>query len=59
MKTYKGQIKYLMDTPHPTNLTAAKWCDRVAVINAGQVYLKKGAKAMSKEEIIVKVIMAQ
>jgi hypothetical protein len=39
---YKDQIKYLMDTPQPTNLTTAEWCDRVAVINAGQIYLSKG-----------------
>ncbi len=53
---HKGQIKYLVDTPQPTNLTTAEWCDRVAVINAGLVSLKKGAKAMTEEEVIKKVI---
>jgi hypothetical protein len=53
---HKDQIKYLMDTPQPTNLTTTEWCDRVAVINAGLVYLKKGGKAMTEEEVIEKVI---
>jgi hypothetical protein len=53
---HKDQIKYLVDTPQPTNLTTAEWCDRVAVINAGLVYLKKGGKAMTEEEVIEKVI---
>ncbi len=53
---YKDQIKYLVDTPQPTNLSTAEWCDRVAVINAGLIYLKKGAKMMSEEDIIEKVI---
>ncbi len=53
---YKDQIKYLVDTPQPTNLSTAEWCDRVAVINAGLIYLRKGAKMMSEEDIIEKVI---
>jgi hypothetical protein len=53
---YTDQIKYLVDTPQPTNLSTAEWCDRVAVINAGLIYLKKGAKAMTEEDIIEKVI---
>ncbi len=36
--------------------TTAEWHDRVAVINAGLVYLKKGAKAMNEEEVIKKII---
>ena len=43
---YKDQIKYLVDMPQPPNLSTAEWCDRVAVINAGLIYLKKGTKAM-------------
>jgi hypothetical protein len=35
-----------VDTPQPTNLSTAEWCDRVAVINVGLIYLKKGAKTM-------------
>jgi hypothetical protein len=53
---HRDQIKYLVDTPQPTNLTTAEWCDRVAVINAGLVYLKKGAKAITEGEVIKKVI---
>ena len=53
---YKDQIKYLVDTPQPTNLSTTEWCDRVAVINAGLIYLKKGAKMLSEEDIIEKVI---
>jgi len=53
---YKDQLKYLMDTPQPTNFTTAEWCDRVAVINAGLVWLKKGVKAMTEEEVVEKVI---
>jgi hypothetical protein len=53
---HKSQIKNLMDIPQPTNLTTAEWCDRVAVINTGLVYLTKGAKAMMDEEVIEKVI---
>jgi hypothetical protein len=44
---YKDQMKYLVDTPQPTNFMTAEWCDRVAVINAGLVWLKKGATPMS------------
>ena len=53
---YKDQLKYLVDTPQPANITTAEWCDRVAVMNAGLIWLKKGAKAMSEEEVIEKVI---
>jgi hypothetical protein len=53
---HKDQIKYLVDTPQPANLSTTEWCDRVAVINAGLIYLKKGAKGMSEEDIIEKVI---
>ena len=53
---YKDQLKYLVDTPQPANFTTAEWCDRVAVMNAGLIWLKKGAKAMSEEEVIKKVI---
>jgi len=53
---YKDQIKYLVDTPQPTNLSTTEWCDRVAVINAGLIFLKKGAKAMSEEDLVEKVI---
>ena len=53
---YKDQLKYLVDTPQPANFTTAEWCDRVAVMNAGLIWLKKGAKAMSEEEVIEKVI---
>ena len=53
---YKDQLKYLVDTPQPANFTTAEWCDRVAVINAGLIWLKKGAKAMTEEEVIEKVI---
>ena len=53
---YKDQIKYLVDTPQPTNLSTAEWCDRVTVINAGLIYLKKGTKAMSEEDLVKKVI---
>jgi hypothetical protein len=45
-----------MDTSQPTNLTTAEWCDWGVVINAGLVYLKKGGKAMTEEEIIEKFI---
>ena len=55
---HKDQIKYLTETPQPTNLATTKWCDRVAVINAGLVFLKKGAKLMSEEEVINTVITA-
>ena len=48
---------HLVDTPQPTNLTTAEWCDRVAVINTGLIYLKKGATAMTEEEVIKKVII--
>ncbi len=41
---HKDQTKYLVDTPQPANLSTTEWCDRVAVINAGLIYLKKGAK---------------
>jgi hypothetical protein len=54
---YKDQMKYLVDTPQPANFTTAEWCDRVAVINAELVWLKKGAKPMSEEEVIKKVIL--
>ena len=47
-----------MDAPQPTSLTTIEWCDRVAVINAGLVCLKKGGRMMSEEEIIKKVITA-
>ena len=53
---YKDQMKYLVDTPQPANFTTTEWCDRVAVINAGLVWLKKGAKPMSDKEVIEKVI---
>ena len=53
---HKDQIKYLVDTPQPANLSTTEWCDRVAVINAGLIYLKKAAKAMSEEDVIEKVI---
>jgi len=53
---YKDQLKYLVDTPQPANFTTAEWCDRVAVMNAGLIWLKKGAKAMTEEEVIEKVI---
>ena len=53
---YKDQVKYLMDTPQPTNLSTTEWCDRVAVINAGLVFLRKGAKAMSEGDLVEKVI---
>jgi hypothetical protein len=49
---YKDQ----MDTLQPANFTTAEWCDRVAVINAGLVWQKKGAKPMSEEEVIEEVI---
>ncbi len=55
---HKDQIKYLTETPQPTNLATTEWCDRVAVINAGLVFIKKGAKPMSEEEVIYKVITA-
>ncbi len=29
-----------------SNLSTTEWCDKVAVINAGLIYLKKGAKEM-------------
>ena len=48
---------HLVDTPQPTNLTTTEWCDRVAVINTGLIYLKKGAKVMTEEEVIKKVII--
>ncbi len=35
---HKDQIKYLMDTPQPANLSTTEWCNRVAVINAGLIY---------------------
>ena len=53
---YKDQMKYLVDTPQPANLMTTEWCDRVVVINAGLVWLKKGAKPMSDDEVIEKVI---
>ena len=54
---YKDQLKYLVDTPQPANFMTTEWCDRVAVINAGLVWLlKKGAKPMTEEEVIKKVI---
>jgi hypothetical protein len=53
---YKDQMKYLVDTPQPDNFTTTEWCDKVAVINAGLVWLKKGAKPMLEEEVIKKVI---
>ncbi len=53
---YKYQIKYLTNTPQPTNLTTMEWCDRIAVINSSLVYLKKGGKAMTEEEVIERVI---
>jgi hypothetical protein len=37
---HKDQIKYLTDTPQPTNLTTIEWCDRIAVINSSLVCLK-------------------
>ncbi len=57
---YKDQVKYLVDTPQPTNLSTTEWCDRVAVINinTGLVWLKKGCKAMSEEDLVEKVIMS-
>jgi hypothetical protein len=55
---HKDQIKYLTETPQPTNLATTEWCDRVMVINAGLVFLKKGAKPMSEDEVINKVITA-
>ncbi len=55
---YKVQIKYLTETPQPTNLATTEWCDRVAVINAGLEFLKNGAKPMSEEEVVDKVITA-
>jgi hypothetical protein len=33
---HKDQIKYLADTPQPTNLTTAELCDRVAVMMTSQ-----------------------
>ena len=48
---------HLVDTPQPTNLTTTEWCDRVAVINTGLIYLKKGATAMTEEEVIKKVLI--
>ncbi len=55
---HKDQIRYLTETPQPTNLTTTEWCDRVVVINAGLTFLKKGAKPMSDKEVINKVITA-
>ncbi len=55
---HKDQIKYLTETPQPTSLATTEWCDRVAVINEELVFLKKGAKPMSEEEVIDKVITA-
>jgi hypothetical protein len=52
----KDQIKYLTDTPQPTNCTTMEWCVRIAVINSNLVYLKKGGKAMTEEEVIERVI---
>ncbi len=58
---YKDQIKYLVDTQQPTNLSTAEWCDRVAVINAGGlIYIKKGAKVIMvnlKPELMKDFIM--
>ena len=45
---HKDQIKYLTETQQPTYLATTKWCNRLAVINAGLVFLKKGAKPMSE-----------
>jgi hypothetical protein len=53
---YKDLVKYLVDTPQPTNLSTTEWCDRVAVINAGLIWLKKGSKAMPEEDLVEKVI---
>ncbi len=50
------QNKYLVDTPQPTKLLTTEWCDRVAVINSGLIWLKKGAKTMSEEDLVQKVI---
>jgi hypothetical protein len=55
---HKDQIKCLTETPQPTNLTTTECHDRVSVINAGPVFLKKRAKPMSEEEVIDKVITA-
>jgi hypothetical protein len=54
----KDKVKYLVDTPQPTNLLTIEWCERVAVINLGLIWLKKGTKAMSEEEedLVDKVI---
>ncbi len=52
----KDQIKYLTDTPQPTNLTTMEWCDRIAIINSSLVYLKKGENTMAEEEVIERVI---
>jgi hypothetical protein len=53
---YKDQVKYLVDTPQPTNLSTTEWCGRVAVINVGLIWLKKGSKAMPEEDRVKKVI---
>ncbi len=52
---YKDQVKYLVDTPQPTNLLTTEWCDSVAVINAGLIWLKKGSNAMPEEDLVEKV----
>ncbi len=54
---HTDQVKYLVDTRQPTNLSTTEWCDRVAVISVELIYLKQGAKMMSKEDIIGKAIM--
>ncbi len=53
---HKDQIKYLTDTPQSTNLTIMEWGDRIAVMKSSLVYLKKGGKAMTEEEVIERVI---
>jgi hypothetical protein len=53
---HKDQIKYLPDTPKPTNFTTMEFSDRIAVINSSLVCLKKRGKAMTEEEVIERVI---
>ncbi len=50
---HKDQIEHLLNTSQPTHLTTTEWCDRMAVIDAGLVFLTKEVKAMTKKGVII------